>query len=70
MMEAGLMFEGFLKGIVPTMNCEELAVTSAAALEVGVVLVLVASVQFHWLHYGNTTLMIPALGLGGAFCTK
>ena len=40
-MEAGLMLEGFLRGIVPTINCEDVAVvTSGDEFEVGVAVVL------------------------------
>jgi len=38
--EAGLILAGFLKGIVPTINCEDVAVvTPDVELKVGVVLV-------------------------------
>lgn len=66
------MFEGFLKGIVPTINCEDDAVvTSGEEIEVGATLVLEPSKYFHWLYprqHNND--IIPALVVGGAFCTK
>ena len=35
-MEAGFILEGFLKGIVPTINCEDVAVVTSSSTVVDV----------------------------------
>jgi len=35
-MEAGLILEGFLRGIVPTINCEDVAVVTSSSSAIDV----------------------------------